>query len=215
MATAFGIAVRPVEPILFDLRRSRPHAYDGGARSRRMAARIARTIVPVTATSASWKMAWRACRAIRAPILTSRPRSEVSDHRSTPSGVASVRGKLARLQARARRWIRTTFAAKRLHESRVHFSAYLPSFMCRPAPPRWLWKASTRSFGRLGLVMIKPPRGTTRREGTPSWPCPGGPSAGSWPDNGSWCTGARHGSTAGRGGTSSALRSVRAAWDCP
>jgi hypothetical protein len=46
-----------------------------------MAARMARTIGPVTATSASWKVMARAWRTTRAPILTSFNCKLVSDHR--------------------------------------------------------------------------------------------------------------------------------------
>src|SRR3546814_5387121 len=49
----------------------RGHAHDGGVRRRRMAARTARTIGPVTATSANWKVMARAWRTTRAPILIS------------------------------------------------------------------------------------------------------------------------------------------------
>lgn len=56
----FSAADRPVLPLLFSLGLDRGHAHSGGARNRRMAARIARTIVPVTATSASWKVMARA-----------------------------------------------------------------------------------------------------------------------------------------------------------
>jgi hypothetical protein len=45
-----------VEPLSFCLGLNRDHAHDGGARRRRIAVRMARTIGPVTATSASWKV---------------------------------------------------------------------------------------------------------------------------------------------------------------
>jgi len=55
-AMFFGAAVRPVLPLSFSLSLDHRHAHDGGARNRRIAARMARTIGPVTATSESWKV---------------------------------------------------------------------------------------------------------------------------------------------------------------
>ena len=72
LATRFFSATdRPVEPLLFglDLGLGRGHAHDGGARKRWIAARMARIIGPVTATSANWKVMVRAWRTTRAPIL--------------------------------------------------------------------------------------------------------------------------------------------------
>jgi hypothetical protein len=46
----------PVLPFSFSLSMDRGHAHSGGARNRRMVARMARTIGPVPATSASWKV---------------------------------------------------------------------------------------------------------------------------------------------------------------
>jgi len=51
---------RLVEPVLFGEGWDRGHAHEGGARNRRIAARMARTIGSVTATSASWKVMARA-----------------------------------------------------------------------------------------------------------------------------------------------------------
>ena len=48
----FRAADGPVLPLSFSLGMDRGHAHDGGVRRRRMAARTARTIGPVTATSA-------------------------------------------------------------------------------------------------------------------------------------------------------------------
>jgi hypothetical protein len=56
----FSAADGPVLPLSFSLGQFQRHAHDGGARNRRMAARMARTIGPVTATSASWKVMARA-----------------------------------------------------------------------------------------------------------------------------------------------------------
>ena len=61
---------RPVLPVSFGFGQVQHHAHDG-ARSRRIATRMARTIVPVTATSASWKVIARARRTSRTPILIS------------------------------------------------------------------------------------------------------------------------------------------------
>lgn len=47
----FSAADRPVEALSFSLVMDRGHAHDGGSRNRRMAARMARTIGPVTAKS--------------------------------------------------------------------------------------------------------------------------------------------------------------------
>lgn len=55
-AVFFSAEGRPVLPLSFSLDVDRGHAHDGGARNRRMA----RTIGPVTATSASWKVMARA-----------------------------------------------------------------------------------------------------------------------------------------------------------
>ncbi|GEM_PF-5312792 len=59
-AAFFSAADRSVQPLSFSLSVDRDHAHSGGARNRRIAARMARTIVPVTATSASWKVMVRA-----------------------------------------------------------------------------------------------------------------------------------------------------------
>ena len=59
-AVFFSAAGRPVLLLSFSLGVDRGHAHSGGARNRRMAARMARTIAPVTATSASWKVMARA-----------------------------------------------------------------------------------------------------------------------------------------------------------
>ena len=59
-AVFFSAADRPVLSLSFSLGVCRSHARSGGARRQRMAARIARTIGPVTATSASWKVMARA-----------------------------------------------------------------------------------------------------------------------------------------------------------
>jgi hypothetical protein len=59
-ATFSSEADRPALSPLFDFWCFWDHAHDGGARNRRIAARMARTIAPVTATSASWKVMARA-----------------------------------------------------------------------------------------------------------------------------------------------------------
>jgi hypothetical protein len=59
-ATFFSAAGRPVLPLSFSLGLDRGHAHIGGVRNRRIAARIARTMGPVTATSANWKVMARA-----------------------------------------------------------------------------------------------------------------------------------------------------------
>jgi hypothetical protein len=58
--TFFSAMDGPILPLSFSLGEDLGHAHDGGARNRRIAARVARTIGPVTATSASWKVMARA-----------------------------------------------------------------------------------------------------------------------------------------------------------
>jgi len=65
----FSAADGPVLPLSFSLGPDRGHAHDGGARNRRIAARMARTIGPVTASSASWKVMARAWRTTQANAL--------------------------------------------------------------------------------------------------------------------------------------------------
>ena len=79
VASVFSAADEPVLPLSFSLGPDRGHAHSGGARNRRMAARMARTIGPVTATSANWKVMARAWRTTRAPILISFSCRLVSD----------------------------------------------------------------------------------------------------------------------------------------
>ena len=59
-APFFSAPDRPVEPRSCAFRQFQRHAHDGGARNRRLAVRLARTIGPVTAASASWKVMARA-----------------------------------------------------------------------------------------------------------------------------------------------------------
>jgi hypothetical protein len=59
-AVFFRAEDKPVLPLTFSLFVDRDHAHDGGARNRRMAARTARTIGPVVAAMASWKVMARA-----------------------------------------------------------------------------------------------------------------------------------------------------------
>ena len=51
---------RPILSLSFSFCQDRGHVHSGGARNRRIAARIARIIAPVTATSANWKVMARA-----------------------------------------------------------------------------------------------------------------------------------------------------------
>src|SRR3546814_1296055 len=82
----FRAADGPVLPLSFSLGMDRGHAHDGGVRRRRMAARTARTIGPVTATSANWKVMARAWRTTRAPILISLSCRLVNDQAAMASG---------------------------------------------------------------------------------------------------------------------------------
>jgi len=56
----FSASGRLVLPLSFSFGVYRSHAHEGGARSRRMATRMVRTIGLVMATSASWKVISRA-----------------------------------------------------------------------------------------------------------------------------------------------------------
>ena len=80
MATVFGMAGRPVLPLSFGS--GRGHAHDGGARNRWRAARMSRTVGPVTAP------AWRTT---RAPILIGFSRRPVSDRSAMASGSLTQR----------------------------------------------------------------------------------------------------------------------------
>ena len=85
----------PVLSLSFRLALDLGQAHDGGARRRRMASRIAQTIGPVTATSASWKVMARAWRTTRAPILTSLSCKRVSDQSAIASGSSIQRRRRA------------------------------------------------------------------------------------------------------------------------
>jgi hypothetical protein len=52
----FGAPDKPTLPLSFALGQFQRQAPDGGARNRRIKARMARIIAPVTATSASWNL---------------------------------------------------------------------------------------------------------------------------------------------------------------
>src|SRR3546814_6454092 len=93
----FRAADGPVLPLSFSLGMDRGHAHDGGVRRRRMAARTARTIGPVTATSANWKVMARAWRTTRAPNLLSLSFRLVNDQSAMASGSSMQRRKVARL----------------------------------------------------------------------------------------------------------------------
>ncbi len=96
-ALFFSAVDRPVEPLSFGLGLDHGHAQNGGARKRWIAARMARTIGPVTATSESWKVMARAWRTTRAPILISLSWRLVSDQSAMASGSPMQRKKVARL----------------------------------------------------------------------------------------------------------------------
>ena len=61
-AVFFSAAGRSVQPLSFSLSVDRDHAHSGGARNRRIAARMARTIGPVTATFAPYGRPHGECR---------------------------------------------------------------------------------------------------------------------------------------------------------
>ena len=94
----FSSVDRPVLPLSFSLGVDRDHTHEGGARNRRMAVRTARTIEPVTATSASWKVMARAWRTTRGtPILISFSCRLVNDQSAIASGSSMQRKNVARL----------------------------------------------------------------------------------------------------------------------
>ena len=95
-AAFFSAADRPVQPLSFSLSVDRDHAHSGGARNRRIAARMERTIGPVTATSATWKVMAQAWRTTRAPILISLNCRLVSDQSAISSGSSMQRKKVAK-----------------------------------------------------------------------------------------------------------------------
>ena len=93
----FSTTGTPAEPFSFDFKHLGGHACAGGARKRRIAARTALIIGPVTATSASWNMMARAWRTTRAPILISLSWRLVSDQLVMVSGSARQRRNVAEL----------------------------------------------------------------------------------------------------------------------
>jgi hypothetical protein len=95
--TFFSAADKLALPLSFGLGQFQLQAHDGGARNRRMAARMARTIGPVTATSASWKVMARAWRTTRAPILINLSCKLVNDQSAMASGSSMQRKKVAML----------------------------------------------------------------------------------------------------------------------
>ena len=90
-----------------------------------------------TMTSGIWNVIERPCRTTLAPIFTSLARSVLIDHCLTSSGSASVRRKLARLQANPCNCIRTAFALKLWQDSGVQVTAFLSSLIhCDRVPLR-------------------------------------------------------------------------------
>ena len=74
-----------------------------------------------------------------APILTSFSLNVLNDQCFTLWGSVSLRRKLPRLYAKVNSCIRTWLSTKSWHESRVHFTAFLPSLrhcsdVTRPVP---------------------------------------------------------------------------------
>ena len=115
-----------------------PHPEAHASRSRPIRSRIAANSWRGTATSANWKMMYLACATTLAPILTSFSRSVVSVQPWIGFGSTSCRRKLARLYARANNCNRAALSLKRRHDSFVHFTAFLPSFIHCSAVPRRL-----------------------------------------------------------------------------
>jgi hypothetical protein len=93
--TFFSAADKPVLPLSFGLGQFQLHAHEGGTRNRWMAARMARTIGPVTATSAIWKVIARAWRTTRAPILINLSCRRVKHQSAMASGNSMQRMKMS------------------------------------------------------------------------------------------------------------------------
>lgn len=70
-APFFSAPDRLVEPGSWSLGQDRDHAHDGGARNRRMAARMVRTIAPGTANSVGCNVLVGEMRKTRRPVLIS------------------------------------------------------------------------------------------------------------------------------------------------
>lgn len=85
----FSTLDRIALPFSFSLGRDHGQAHDGGARRRRMAARMAGIIGAVVDTSTSLKVMARAWRATRAPIMLSLSRKNSASHRVTANRTAS------------------------------------------------------------------------------------------------------------------------------
>src|SRR6516225_1433234 len=91
-----------------------------------------------TVPSASWKVRYLAWATTLAPILISFSRSVVSVQPLIGLGSTSCRRKLARLYAKANNCNRAALSMNRRHDSFVHFTAFLPSFIHCSALPRAL-----------------------------------------------------------------------------
>ena len=124
----FFSASAPALPLSFGLDLGRGDAHDGGARNRRIEARIARTIGPVTATLANWKIMARARLTIRTPIWIIFSSKLFSDQSDTASDSSDTRQKCCQqsnLPARVRLRIDcATNGARRKHSfkstDRIH-----------------------------------------------------------------------------------------------
>ena len=84
-----------------------PVASGGGSRRRAILRRIAANSLLGTATSAIWKITYRAWCTTFAPILISFSRNVVSDQWATGLGSASLRRKFPMLYASTKSWRRT------------------------------------------------------------------------------------------------------------
>lgn len=93
----FSAVARPVLPVSFSLGLERCQAHNDGACKGWIATRMARTIGPVTATSASWKVMARAWRTTRARILISLRWRLVRDQSAMASGSLMQHKKVAKL----------------------------------------------------------------------------------------------------------------------
>ena len=132
----FSTAGRPVLPLSFGLSVDRGHAHSGGARNRRMAARTARTMAPVTAISVSWEMMARAWRTTPAPILISFSCRLVNHQYAMASGDEIRRKTLDAQYASADRTARRVNPA--LHRSSCDRFPARPISSRHPSIDRWL-----------------------------------------------------------------------------
>src|SRR5262249_14326503 len=136
-----------------------PHQEAQVQHKRALRSRIRATISRATATSASGTR--RDCEGLTtlAPSLISCSSSVVSVQPRIGWGRTSCPRKLARWYAKANRCNRAVLSWKRRHDSFVHCSACVPSFLACPAVPLGLEKRTTFFARHFRLVTRTPMRG--------------------------------------------------------